>query len=366
MPDHNSRLIRYLIILLILLLTGCNRVFPVPVKSFLPMETTGSPPTRQTSPSLMPSETPHQDQAQPFTFPSSAIPTDQPVDHATFSVAADSSTPAFPTHSWVIAAEPFVYLRSCPSVTCAVVGEISAGQKVPAVGKVSDGSWIQVSYQDSHFGKAWVYGKLARLQGDPLPIVMESTPPSPSPLLPAMAPQACMPIGPINMLLGYLPEHPSELIGGGYLQSGDFIFEIWLGCDSLFGPNAEYTNQYSDIPGLGLHLVLSYRGGTEAGEIVEAWGVREPGMRLEIGNESSSSGNISSSVATHLAGLRIPSELLPKLSQPGNLPLEFVYQARNPEGKWTGAVLAFTLVNKLDSIHVSEIEIHPLSEQDLR
>ena len=163
-----------------------------------------------------------------------------------------------------------------------------------------------------------------------------------------------------------VPEHPTQLISGDFVQSGDFIFEIWLGCDTLFGPNAEYSNHYSDIPNLGMHLVSSYRGSTEEGEIVKSWGVRVAGMQSVFGGEgSSTSGRISSSIATHLTGLRIPPGSLPILSHTGELPLEFFYQARNPEGEWTGAALSFTLINKPDGFYVADTSIQPLSAQEL-
>jgi hypothetical protein len=140
------------------------------------------------------------------------------------------------------------------------------GKQVQAVGMVSDGSWIQVVYPGSPEGAAWVYGGLVTVSGDLPPVVLVL--PTPAPSLPAVAPRACTPSEPVKLLLGDLPEHPTQLISGGYVQSGDFIFEIWLGCDTLFGPDAEEGTHYSDIPGLGMHLVLSY-GVRQKGQIVD-------------------------------------------------------------------------------------------------
>lgn len=296
-----------------------------------------------------------------------SIPTIPDTETAAPTVAA---TPvlSLTTQSWVtIDRENEVtagILRSCPSTACAVVGEMAVGQEALAVGMISDGSWIQVEYPGSPDGTAWIYRGLVTISGDLPPIVLVL--PSPTPFLPAVAPQACSPSGPVEMLLGYLPEHPTQMISGGNVQSGDFIFEIWLGCDSLFGPDAEYSNHYSDIPGLGFHLALSYRGGTLDGEIIEAWGVQGEGVQATMDRDgSSTSGKISSSRMTHLTGLRIPPELLQNLSQANELPLEFIYQARDPQGEWAGAALFFTLIYKPDGFYLSDITIQPLSAQEL-
>jgi hypothetical protein len=296
------------------------------------------------------------------------IPTIQPTDVLTATVTVENPIPTPSGHSQVaINAEndvTSVNLRSCPSVTCAVVGEMLIGQQVQAIGMVSDGSWIQVVYPGSPEGAAWVYGELVTVSGDLPPIVLVL--PTPTPSLPAIAPQACKPTSPIKPLLGYPPEHPTQLINGGFVQSGDFIFEILLGCDSLFGPNAEEGNLYSDIPGLGAHLVLSYRGKDEKGQVVDTWGVGGEGVPpMMEGTGSSSSGIIAPGIATQLTGIRIPPELMPSLSRPEGTPLEFVYQARNPEGEWTGAALTFTLVNKPNGFYVTDTNIQSLSAQEL-
>jgi hypothetical protein len=314
---------------------------------------------------IFPAHAPGADQQRTTLQARAAIPTSQPTANATTSVAPDTPLPATAGKSQVTVIEEdaltSVPLRTCPSVTCAVVGEMSAGQQSQAVGMVSDGSWIQVEYDGTPQGEAWVYGKLVQLSGDPPEIISVLSSPTPV-VLHAIAPQACKPSGVIKPLLGYLPEHPVQLIGGGYVQSGDFIFEILLGCDSLFGPEAEYSNHYSDIPGLGLHLVLSYRGSAEQGEIVETWGVLYAGVESAMGSErSSTSGKISSSIGEHITGLSVPPELLPSLSQPWGHPLEFVYQARNPQGEWTGVVLTFTLINKSDGFYVTDVDLKPLS-----
>jgi hypothetical protein len=296
------------------------------------------------------------------------IPTMQPTGVLTATVTFENPIPTPSEVSQVaINAEndaTSVNLRSCPSVTCAVVGEMFMGQQVQAIGIVSDGSWIQVVYPGSPEGTAWVYGELVTVSGDLPPVVRVLLTPKPS--LPAIAPQACKPAMPIKTLLGYLPEHPTQLINGGFVQSGDFIFEILLGCDSLFGPNAEEGNLYSDIPNLGAHLVLSYRGKAEKGQIVDTWGVGGAGVpALMEGTGNSSSGIIAPGIATQLTGLRIPPDLLASLSRPEGVPLEFVYQARNPEEEWTGAALSFTLVNKPDGFYVTDTNIQPLSAQEL-
>ncbi len=315
-------------------------------------------------------QVPTADQSGAAPLAATITPTLRPTSTTTPAPDSATTTPAPAGRSQVVIKPEnglaSVNLRSCPSTTCAVVGEILIGQQIQAIGMVSDGSWIQVVYPGSPDGTAWVYGELVAISGDLPPVTLVLPTPTQSPSLPAIAPEACTPASPIKLLLGDPPEHPAQFIGGGFVQSGDFIFEILLGCDSLFGPNAEYSNQYSDIPGLGVHLVLSYRGKTQKGQIVDTWGVGSVGVPpLMEGNGSSSSGIIAPGIATQLTGIRIPPELLPSLSRPEGIPLEFVYQARNPEGEWSGAVLSFTLVNKPDGFFVMDINIQPLSAQDL-
>lgn len=296
------------------------------------------------------------------------VPTHQPSGVPIATVFVDNPPPTpFPKSLVTLNAEngvTSVNLRSCPSVTCAVVGEMSPGQQMQAIGMVSDGSWIQVEIPGSPEGTAWAYRELVTVSGDLPPVVMVL--PTPTPFLPAIAPQACISTGPRELILGYLPEHPTQLIDGGHVQSGDFIFEIWLGCDSLFGPDAELGNHHSDIPGLGVHLVLSYQGATEKGQIVDSWGVGGKGVPPLIeGSGSSSSGVIAPGIATQLTGIRIPPQLFPSLTNPEGIPLEFVYQARNPEGEWTGAALSFTLINKPEGFYLTDINIQPLSAEEL-
>ena len=150
------------------------------------------------------------------------------------------------------------------------------------------------------------------------------------------------------------------------MQSGDFIFEIWLGCDSLaLMLNLTIGTAISQV---WVCICSCHTSAKLRGEVlVEAWGdspgaVMQPAME---GVGSSTSGRILSSTAEHLIGLQVPPELLPNLSQPGELPLEFVYQACNPQGEWTGAVLSFTLTNKPDGFYLMDIKIQPLSAQEL-
>lgn len=317
---------------------------------------------------IPPARIPYASPSDNTPLPATHIPTMQPTGVLTATVTVENPIPTPSGQSQIVINNKnnvtSVNLRSCPSVTCAVVGEILIGQQVQAIGMVSDGSWIQVVYLSSPDRTAWAYGELVTISGDLPPVVLVL--PTSTLSLPEIAPQACMPTIPIKPLLGYPPEHPTQLINGGFVQSGDFIFEILLGCDSLFSPNAEEGNLYSDIPGLGAHLVLSYRGKAEKGQIVDIWGIGGAGVPpLMEGTGSSSSGIIAPGIATKLTGIRIPPELMPSLSRPEGTPLEIVYQARNPEGEWTGAALTFTLVNKPDGFYVTNTNIRPLSAQEL-
>jgi hypothetical protein len=71
------------------------------------------------------------------------VPTTQPTDVPATTVSANTPLPTPAEHSQVAISNEndvtSVNLRSCPSVTCAVVGEMSPGQQMQAIGMISDG-----------------------------------------------------------------------------------------------------------------------------------------------------------------------------------------------------------------------------------
>ncbi|MCL5998211.1 MAG: SH3 domain-containing protein [Chloroflexi bacterium] len=58
----------------------------------------------------------------------------------------------------------FVNVRSGPGLEHPVLGQLTAGQRVPVMGKSSDGQWWQITFEER---PGWVYAPLVSFTGDP-------------------------------------------------------------------------------------------------------------------------------------------------------------------------------------------------------
>jgi hypothetical protein len=103
-----------------------------------------------------------------------AVPT------ATVAVPTVTGTP-FGTYIIVNAEWDQINVRECPNATtCAKVGVLLGGQKVPAKGRTSGGEWIQIEYPGIPGGLAWIHSSLVSLYGGTLNIVEAPSTPTPA------------------------------------------------------------------------------------------------------------------------------------------------------------------------------------------
>ncbi len=101
----------------------------------------------------------------------------------TEAMATVTGTPVGPMAT-VNADQDQINVRECPNATtCAKVGVLLAGQRVPAKGRSVGGEWIMIEYPGVIGGIAWVHSSLVTITPGFLPIV--EPPPTPTPLVTA-------------------------------------------------------------------------------------------------------------------------------------------------------------------------------------
>ncbi len=85
------------------------------------------------------------------------------------------------TYIVVNADQDQINVRECPNATtCAKVGVLLAGQKVPAKGRTEGGVWVQIEYPGVPGGLAWVHSSLVTIYGGSLPAVEPPATPTPA------------------------------------------------------------------------------------------------------------------------------------------------------------------------------------------
>ena len=97
----------------------------------------------------------------------------------TVAVPTVTGTPSGPTAIVYSEPEEQINVRSGPGTEYPKVGVLLNRQQVPAIGTTPSGSWVQIIYQGTQGGVAWVYSPLIRVDGA-LPIV--EPPPTPTPI----------------------------------------------------------------------------------------------------------------------------------------------------------------------------------------
>jgi hypothetical protein len=110
------------------------------------------------------------------------------------------------------------------------------------------------------------------------------------------------------------PSRPSQLLGGGVVNSGDFTYDMWLYCDPSLSPSAE-GGAYSEIAGLGIHLVWRYDGPEIEGPTDYTFGMGE----LAIAAGGDGGPLTSGSMASYSGGIHSKDGALGKAIQSGNL-----------------------------------------------
>lgn len=147
-----------------------------------------------------------------------------------------------------------------------------------------------------------------------------------------------------------------QLLDGGQVESGDFTFEPWLLCGSLFKISG---GKQSEIEGLGVALHWSYAGREQDGIITLYAGI-EPYIQEIYSDTSAKVGR----TATEIEGIQVPALVLPDWSQ-AETPLRYVIKAQLPDGSLAGAALNFTLKREADGYRPVNIEVGALTAAEL-
>jgi len=65
---------------------------------------------------------------------------------------------------------------------------------------------------------------------------------------------------------------PADIIDGGIIQDGPFIFYLWLFRDPQFNPHPDIPSLYSDLDGIAAYLSWIYQGADPEGPVYFSWG----------------------------------------------------------------------------------------------
>ncbi|MBU1660674.1 MAG: hypothetical protein KKD28_04300 [Chloroflexi bacterium] len=131
---------------------------------------------------------------------------------------------------------------------------------------------------------------------------------------PALSEDACAaPVPTIEAIPGF-PARPAQLLGGGVVKSSDFIFDMWLYCDTSLSPSGEGA-AYSEIAGLGIHLVWRYNGPEIQGATDYSFGLGQ----LAISGGGDSGPLTPGSIAYYSGGIHSQEGALGKAIQSGDL-----------------------------------------------
>lgn len=132
---------------------------------------------------------------------------------------------------------------------------------------------------------------------------------------------------------------PADIVGGGIIQNGPFIFYLWLFRDPMFNPQPDITSLYSDLDGFGIYMSWVYQGVDLEGPVHVSWGTL-PQLRefdvyptLTHGQGGGGEGGIG------LPGGRF--SFIPGESKAGDR-VQVGMKVDTPQGEY-GAVLTFTL-----------------------
>lgn len=153
------------------------------------------------------------------------------------------------------------------------------------------------------------------------------------------------------------PELSGGLLGGGELESGDFVFQLWLACDPVF-QRSSGGGDASEIDGLGLVLGWAFNGANQEGRLTTYAGV-EPYV-----SETGSTEPVGTGSGGEIHGLSLPQGVIADW-QAADSHLRYVLKAQLPDGSLAGAALTFTLVRGADGFRPQDIRLVPLSYAEL-
>ncbi|MDI6696766.1 MAG: hypothetical protein QME21_17085 [Anaerolineales bacterium] len=158
-------------------------------------------------------------------------------------------------------------------------------------------------------------------------------------------------------------QQPQALAGGGTVTSGDFTYKLWLTCGSQFSRAAQ-GYRFSEIDGLGLLTRWRYHGPDLESQYPDSRVVEYAGFEPFV-VENGEAGPVQNNVgAASLLGIQFPSDVLPDFSQM-EVKLRYVVKTVAPGGRIGGAALSFTLQRRADGYYPVNVQITPLTEQEL-
>jgi LysM repeat protein len=251
-----------------------------------------------------------------------------------------------------------VFVRDGPGIVYFPTAPLEPGTRLPIIGRSAQGDWLQLALADDPSRVGWVFFNQVEVEGpsgeqatQALPVTSPLFPPEAG--KPALSRVACA----TPVRLPDSPEfgqRPGLLIGGGNLQVGDFNFDLWLHCDSVFGTSGGNLDAQSEIAGLGIYAFWTYHGTDQAGDTQEYSGI-EPYIALRGGSVNLVNG---SGGGMNL-GLQFPLEIIPDFSKIDRVPFRFVYVVQTPKGETQGVALAFTLERQPDGFYARQISVAP-------
>jgi len=150
-------------------------------------------------------------------------------------------------------------------------------------------------------------------------------------------------------LLQSLPPTPENTLEGATVQDGPFTFDLRLYRKPEFGRNPPAPWMYSDLAGIGSHMMWAYHGAGMEGPVKEYWGI-QPNLTFLSAYSSLKDGDNSG---------RQGGVLLPDQSQ-ANDRVQLVLKLETPQGTYGGSI-SFTLQQGRDGFEPVEVTIAPLT-----
>lgn len=150
---------------------------------------------------------------------------------------------------------------------------------------------------------------------------------------------------------------PGNIIGGGTIKNGPFIFDLRLFRDSSFNQQPVATSLYSDLDGIGEYMYWFYQGNDKIGPVETDWGTLPD---LLNGLPSASSPVIEKgSSGGRTGGVLLPGgPFLAGKSSAGDQ-IQLALKVLTPNGNYD-AVLQFTLsqgTNGFEPINISVVNL---------
>ena len=171
-----------------------------------------------------------------------------------------------------------------------------------------------------------------------------------------VSPQSCAQASPSEVPHVSLPLRPDRVLGGGTVENGPFIFDLWLYCDTELGTE---ISPYLSIGGLGMHNAWVYVGPYVDGDVLYSFGVL-PDISPSTGWDDQGLTTLSGGSTTRGFCCQEESELRQAI-QAGER-IAFAMKVESGAGSY-GAVLSFRLVEAADGYNPQDIIVLPLSQE---